>query len=202
MDIAKIRRKLKESSKTEERVTSETTKECDSSLLASQQTHRESYKGTEEKPDELISIEVEETEEKVELLVFSLFSEDYAFKVSELEEIIRPQQFTPIPRTPEYLLGVTSLRGKIIPVIDLKKMLFLTGKDDIKKQKIIILKGDRGPIGVRVDRIAGVMRLPAQALTESPPHLNESQLKYIEKVAIFNGRFISIINTEEIMNIM
>lgn len=202
MDIAKIRRKLRESSKTEERVTPETTKDADSSLLTSQHDNSEGYKGAEERSKELILREIEKAEEVVELLVFSLFSEEYAFKVSELEEIIRPQQFTTIPRTPEYLLGVTSLRGKIIPVVDLKKMLDLSGKDEAKKEKIIILKGNKGPIGVRVDRIAGVVRLPAQALTESPPHLNESQLKYIDKVAIYNSRFISIINTEEIMNIM
>lgn len=202
MDIAKIRRKLRESSKTEERVTPETTKDADSSLLTSQHDNSEGYKGAEERSKELILREIEKAEEVVELLVFSLFSEEYAFKVSELEEIIRPQQFTTIPRTPEYLLGVTSLRGKIIPIVDLKKMLSLTVKEDATRQKIIILKGDRGPIGVRVDRISGVVRLPAQALTESPPHLNESQLKYIDKVAIYNSRFISIINTEEIMNIM
>ncbi|MFN3479559.1 MAG: chemotaxis protein CheW, partial [Thermodesulfovibrionales bacterium] len=146
--------------------------------------------------------EIEETEEMVELLVFSLHSEEYAFKISELEEIIRPQQISTLPRTPEYLLGVTSLRGKIIPVVDLKRMLSLTGKDSSTRQKIIILKGDRGPIGVMVDMIAGVVRLPARALTESPPHLDESQSRYIQQVAIFNSRFISIINTEEIMNTM
>lgn len=201
MDIAKIRKKFKESSKTEERLIPETTKERGSSLSTSQQAN-EVYQGTVERTEESISTEIEVTEEMVELLVFSLYSEEYAFKVSELEEIIRPQQITTIPRTPEYLLGVTSLRGKIIPVVDLKKMLSLAGKDNATRQKIIILKGNKGPIGVKVDTIAGVVRLPARALAESPPHLNETQSRYIQQVAIFNSRFISIITTEEIMNIM
>lgn len=197
MDIAKIRKKLRESSKKEERVCLETTKEVEPSLDTLQ-----GYPETVGKADELTPAETEETVEVVELLVFSLYNEEYAFKVSELEEIIRPQQITTIPRTPEYLLGVTSLRGKIIPVVDLKKMLSLTGRDNATRQKIIILKGNKGPIGVTVDMIAGVVRLDEQALTESPPHLNESQLKYIKQVAIFKNRFISIINTEEILNIM
>lgn len=202
MDIAKIRKKLRESSKTEERLTPETTKEGEPSLSTSRQEFSEVYQETVERTDESISTEIEETEEMVELLVFSLCSEEYAFKVSELEEIIRPQQITTIPRTPEYLLGVTSLRGKLIPVVDLKRMLSLTGKDNVTRQKIIILKGNKGPIGVMVDRIAGVVRLPTRSLTESPPHLDESQSRYIQQVAISNSRFISIITAEEIMNIM
>lgn len=207
MDISKIRKKFKESRKEKEGVPPGLT--GDSSVLSKEGVQEVAVTDVIIKPitgeDETRiqeTLEDNSTVEIVELLVFSLYNEEYAFKVSELEEIIRPQQITLIPRTPEYLLGVTSLRGKIIPVIDLKKMLLLTGKGESKRQKIIILKGNRGPMGVRVDKISGVVRLPVSELTESPPHLNESQLRYIDQVAILNNRFISIINTEEIMNIM
>lgn len=193
MDIAKIRKRLKESPKTKADASSEA-----KGMMEDSQREAEPV----EVSDDIILREAEEAEEIVELLVFGLFDEEYAFKVSELEEIIRPQHITYIPKTPEYLLGVTSLRGRIIPIIDLKKMLFLTGNGESTKQKIIILKGKKGSIGVRVDRISGVVRLPVSKLTEGPSHLNESQLRYIEQVAVFNNRFIAIINTEEISNNM
>jgi purine-binding chemotaxis protein CheW len=194
MDIAKIRKKFKEA-RAEEPQPEETL--ARTFEPSPQELQDVSIDSTEE-----LSTDIEEAEEIIEILVFSLCNEEYAFKVSELQEIIRPQQITYIPRTPEYLMGVTSLRGKILPVIDLKSMLSLTGEVESGRQKIIVVKGVKGPIGVKVDRIEGVMRLPVTGLTESPSHLNESQLRYIDHVAISGNRFISILNTEEISNIM
>ncbi len=193
MDIAKLRKRLKEKSeKNDISIPGESGVDNGAQPLPE---HSETRDGTPEAG-------IVETDDIIELLVFGLYNEEYAFMVSELEEIIRPQQITSIPRTKEYLIGVTSLRGKIIPVIDLKKMLLLTGKEESAKRKIIVLKGNKGPLGVLVDRIAGVVRLPVSGLTEAPAHLKESQLRYINQVAVFNSRFISIINSEEIMNIM
>jgi len=194
MDIAKIRKKFKEARAEEPQPEETLARTFEPSPQELQDVNIDS---TEE-----LSTDIEEAEEIIEILVFSLCNEEYAFKVSELQEIIRPQQTTYIPRTPEYLMGVTSLRGKILPVIDLKSMLSLTGEVESGRQKIIVVKGVKGPIGVKVDRIEGVMRLPVTGLTESPSHLNESQLRYIDHVAISGNRFISILNTEEISNIM
>lgn len=200
MDIAKLRKKLKEANQAKEADLSRVA-ESTIPIVKNKQRIEEGPPTVREGDDEIALVE-ERAEEVVELLVFSLYDEEYAFKVSELEEIIRPQHITPIPRTPDYLIGVTSLRGKIIPIVDLKRRLLLTGTEDSKRQKIIILKGPKGPLGVMVDRISGVVRLPLSGLTDSPPHLDESQLRYIEQVALFNNRFISIINTGEITNIM
>ncbi len=66
--------------------------------------------------------------ELVELLTFSLSNEEYAFRVSDVEEVLRMQRITMVPTMPDYVLGITSLRGKIIPVIDLKTRLNLQEK--------------------------------------------------------------------------
>lgn len=135
----------------------------------------------------------------VELLTFTLDREEYAFRVGDLQEIIRPQRITRIPKSEAYLLGITSLRGKIIPVIDLKKMLSLDGKtgEEVTKQKIAIVKGPKGPIGALIDRVAGVIRPSVSQIVESPAHLPETEMKFIEGVAIVEGRFISILRIEE-----
>ena len=64
----------------------------------------------------------------VELLTFSLSNEEYAFRVNDVEEVLRIQKITMVPTMPDYVLGITSLRGKIIPVIDLKTRLGLQEK--------------------------------------------------------------------------
>ena len=70
----------------------------------------------------------EDTVEMVELLTFSLSNEEYAFRVPAVEEVIRSQLIAYVPTMPGYVLGITSLRGKIIPVIDLKTRLNLQEK--------------------------------------------------------------------------
>lgn len=136
----------------------------------------------------------------VELLTFRLTKEEYAFRVDEVQEIIKPQRITRIPRSRPYLIGITSLRGKIIPVIDLKAMLSLRGEcDDERRQKILILKGTRGPLGVLIDRVINVIRPPASTIVETPAHLPEAEMRFIDGVAIVDGRFVSIIKTEEVL---
>jgi purine-binding chemotaxis protein CheW len=149
--------------------------------------------------------------EVVELLTFSLSKEEFAFKVPEVEEIIRLQPITRVPAMQEYVLGITSLRGKIIPVIDLKKRIIFRGgrRGDEQsplekrkgKEKILILLGPRGPIGVTIDRVMGVVRLPGSKVLEPPAHLLEEERKFVDGVVILEKRFVSIVRCEEALKI-
>ncbi|HYA31528.1 MAG TPA: chemotaxis protein CheW [Thermodesulfovibrionales bacterium] len=139
----------------------------------------------------------------VELLTFVLGEEEYAFRIGEVHEIIRPQRITRIPRAEASLLGITSLRGKIIPVIDLRKTLSLDGKagQEGRKQKILILNGVKGPFGAMIDRVVGVIRSRASGIVETPAHLPEAQMKFIEGVAVMDGKFISILSIGEVITL-
>jgi len=107
-----------------------------------------------------------------------------------------------IPKTASHLRVITSLRGKIIPVVDLRRLLSLNGNTvEEAKQKILILKGPKGPIGALIDRVVGDIRPSDSNIVETPPHLPEAQMRFIEGVAIVDGRFISIIRTEEAASI-
>lgn len=160
----------------------------------------------------------------VELLTFHLSTEEFAFRLSDIEEILRFQQITIVPKVSDYILGITSLRGKIIPVIDLKKRLLITpsitplpsplaeerglvngGRGglalDESRKKILILKGSRGPAGTLVDRVRGVIRISPSEIVEPPAHLTVVELMFIEGVVLHNSRFISVIRMEEVLNI-
>ncbi len=225
MDIAKIRKKLKKSEKDEyqletdnkeiekievntptllnkksEPLTAEEHPLPKSAEIIDKQEVVEEGKKSEAK--ETIE-EKTATEEIIEILSFKLLQEDFAFKISQLEEILKPQRITKVPKTPKYLMGITSLRGKVIPVIDLKLKLSLTDNPSTidHKGKILILKGPKGKIGVAVDSVTGVMRLEKSEIQPPPSHLTEAELRFIEGVAIMNKRFVSIINMEEITDI-
>ena len=158
--------------------------------------------------------------ELVELLTFSLSNEEYAFRVSDVEEVLRMQKITMVPVMPDYVLGITSLRGKIIPVIDLKTRLGLqekslstnspgaspadnpeTGENSGMEKKIMIISGPKGMIGATIDKVMGVVRLPLSGMLQPPGHLDEKELKFIEGIVVIEKRFISIIHSDAAMDI-
>lgn len=170
----------------------------------------------------------EDAEELVELLTFRLGQEEFAFRVSEVEEIIRHQQTTYVPTAPGYVLGITSLRGKIIPVLDLKNRLNLdtvsyvppshsstvreTGGDEngsespeeggrhFDQQKILIVTGSRGMIGATIDQVLGVVRIPSSEILNPPAHLSDEEIRYIAGVVILEKRFISLLRADVTMD--
>lgn len=139
-------------------------------------------------------------EELVEIVVFKLSEELYGFRVSEVQEVLRPQRITKVPRTVDFIPGVTSVRGKIIPVIDLRKRFHIGAEGTSGASNIIILKGvDRGLIGVLVDRTMDVIRIPESEIMRPPSHLAETEARFIEGVVAQEDKFISIIQPEELL---
>jgi len=139
----------------------------------------------------------------VELLTFQLASEEFAFRISDVEEILTPQQITMVPKAPEYVLGITSVRGKIMPVLDLRKRLSIkdNGISGEARKKILTMKGPKGRIGAMIGKINGVIRIDESDIDEPPSHLTEADLMFIEGVVLYNNRFISVIRLSEAANI-
>jgi purine-binding chemotaxis protein CheW len=152
-----------------------------------------------EAPESGETEETEGTEEIIEILTFGLMKQEFAFRISHLEEILRMQRITKLPKVPDYVLGITSLRGKIIPVMDLKSRLSLAAEPSEKdhKGKILIVKGPRGPIGIVVDKVIGVVRIEKSGILPPPSHFSEEELRFIDGVAVVDRRFVSIVNMEE-----
>ncbi len=239
MDIAKIRKKIKEGKEEKGKSQEESPEVAPSSEEAdirrsekpvtkeSSAVHEQQDETEEATSHETISLparsginetaplakiaETEDTgEEIVELLTFHLSTEEFAFRVFDIEEILRFQRIMPVPKVPDYILGITSLRGKIIPVIDLKKRLSINGKGetvladlqaDNSRKKILTLKGPKGPVGAVIDKVRGVIRISPSEIVEPPAHLSEAELIFIEGVVLYNSRFISVIRMEKILEI-
>lgn len=223
MDIAKIRKKLKEDQQTKAKNKPDTQLELKQDITNEHTIETNTPSGEvmsvseneviEEKKESIIKTTdvqapeippISETEDEIiEFLTFSLMNEEFAFRITNLDEILNYQRIAIVPRMPKYVLGITSLRGKIIPVLSLKLKLSLTDShgDNEKKGKILILKGIKGPIGAIVDKVIGVMRIPKSELLPPPSHLSEAELKYVEGVAVIDTRFISILNIEEVTSI-
>lgn len=232
MDIAKIRKKVKKqqkstkrSKKTEENkiedkktsdieITSgsEDTEEkiqLEDTSDSPKETQRESK---DEPVDKELSVDTEiipEGYQTEKILTFRLSQEEYGFYMKDIQEITNYYSITPIPRCPEYLSGVISLRGKIVPLLNLKRLFNIHEQGDSednstkknKAKKVIILKAPKGPMGVIADRILGTQDVNKALLKDSPGNISENEAKYIDSIAVINDKFISILNVESIVSL-
>ncbi len=111
--------------------------------------------------------------EEVELLSFRLGDEHYAVMVDDVREVLKPRDLTPVPNTPDYVLGVTSLRGTMLPVVDLCIRLGLAPGVRDEKSRIIVISPDEEDVGLLADRVTGVFRVSPDAVKPAPENIEQ-----------------------------
>lgn len=115
---------------------------------------------------------LEEETQEVSLLLFGLSTEFYALRIEDASEVISLPQYTPVPRTPPYLLGVCFRRGPLLPLLDLGRRLGLRqgfrrgllGPSRSDRPAVVIAKSRLGEMGLLVDRVMRVAKVPAAAI--------------------------------------
>lgn len=105
-------------------------------------------------------------------LTFMVAQEEYGLEILKVQEIIQRQAVTKIPRTPEYVRGVINLRGKVIPVIDLRRKFGFETAQDTDKTCIIVVQISQGKgivvIGIIIDEVKEVLDIHAENIEETP----------------------------------
>lgn len=109
--------------------------------------------------------------QEIEMLSFRLGSEEYAVMVENVREVLKRRDLTMVPNTPDYIPGVISLRGAMLPVIDLCIRLGITlGARDEKSRIIVVSPGDED-VGLIVDRVTGVHRIKEDEIKPPPENI-------------------------------
>jgi purine-binding chemotaxis protein CheW len=145
--------------------------------------------------------DLDEEEEVVGFLNFSLENEEYALNILNIKEIIKPKEITEIPKAPSHLLGIISLRGEIIPVIDLKRKLKLIPVSITETTRIIVIQYEENLVGILADSISQVLRIHKKDIQPSPSMINKVELEFIKGITRHNGKLIILLNIERIFNI-
>ncbi len=126
------------------------------------------------------SIEQEDTQ-KDRYLTFVIGSECYGIEIQYVTEIIGIQEITEIPELPEYVRGIINLRGKIIPVVDVRIRFKKETKEYNDRTCIVVVDIKNLSIGLIVDNVAEVLTIPEQDIVE-PPQVNKANNRYIKKI--------------------
>jgi purine-binding chemotaxis protein CheW len=173
-------------------------------------SHRDLPLATEEAYYRSLAERVRERPQ-IELLTFMLGDQEYALGIRLLREIIRVPRVTPVPRVVPFVLGIISLRGGIVPIVDLRTRLRLPGGNQPSGPgggRILVVSRDGESFGLLVDRVKNVVRMPAAEIEPPPAGLSGVEQEFLHGLGRYRDRLIILLdldpvlafNAEEIMS--
>jgi purine-binding chemotaxis protein CheW len=139
------------------------------------------------------------TAQLLQLVSFSVAAEEYGLDSLRVQEIIRTQQLTRVPNLPDYVEGVINLRGKVIPVVALRRRLGLESVASDKNTRIVVVDVHGQTLGFIVDAVSEVLRISADAV-EPTPRIGNVEREYISGVGKLETRLLLMLDLERLLN--
>ncbi|MBI1911841.1 MAG: chemotaxis protein CheW [Deltaproteobacteria bacterium] len=155
--------------------------------------HQDTVAPTEDNYEESLK-KSSQNEEKLSIISFFLGVNEYAFEVTDAVEVLKARQLTEVPRTPEFIKGILSLRGEMIPVIDLKKRLGISLTADKASSRILVAAIEDVKAGFLVDKLSGVKEVSAGAVEVAEPQ------KFIKGVIKVYDSNILLLDTSKLID--
>lgn len=144
-------------------------------------------------------IDIEEKKNIIQLVAFKLADEEYAVDVSQVIEIKKLIAITRVPKAQNYYFGVINLRGSVIPILDLKKIINIPTSQNTKSNRIIILKINSITFGIVADSVSEVIEADKEEI-KNPEKINLNlEKKYISGIGKYDGRVFILLNLAEII---
>lgn len=140
-----------------------------------------------------------QSSQELQLVIFRLANEEYGLPITKVHEINRLVPITKLPQTPSFMEGIINLRGRIIPVIDLRKRFSLSVSAHDDDTRIIIVEVSGQTVGIIVDAVAEVVRLPMAGI-EPPPPAFVLDSRYIYGVGKLEDRLLILLEIDNILS--
>jgi len=142
-----------------------------------------------------------DSNELLQLVSFKIGNEEFGINILIVQEIIKTVQITKVPNAPVFVEGIINLRGRVIPVIDLRTRLNLEKKPQDKDTRIIVMEINSKTVGFIVDEVNEVLRIP-KSITEPPPSMVTAGInsEFITAVGKLEDRLITLIDLEKVLS--
>jgi len=140
-------------------------------------------------------------QEEEQLVVFGLASELYGVEIGRVQEIIRMQVITEVPRAPQFVEGVINLRGGIIPVVDLRKRFGMGDEAHDKDTRIVVVEMGGQRVGLVVDRVSEVLRVPKSDIEPPSALVTTVDSAYLRAIAKLEDRLVILLDLDRVLNI-
>ena len=133
-------------------------------------------------------------------LTFKIGAEEYGLEILKVQEIIKMMDITKVPRVPEFVRGVINLRGKVIPIVDLRKRFGLSSREHDKHTRIIVIEINNMIVGFVVDSVSEVLRIPASTVEPPPPVVAGLESEYISGVGKLEDRLLILLDLDRLLS--
>jgi purine-binding chemotaxis protein CheW len=134
--------------------------------------------------------------EEQQIVICELGDEHYGLDIASVLEIIREQVVTPVPRAPSFVRGVINLRGRIIPVVDLRGRLGMPETEPTKDSRIIVAESGGTRIGLIVDSVSEVVMVPLESVEATPEVAAGEDAEYLRSIAKLGGRLVLLLELD------
>jgi purine-binding chemotaxis protein CheW len=135
-----------------------------------------------------------------QLVVFELSTESYGVDIGAVREIIRMQEITRVPRTPSFVEGVINLRGRVIPVIDLRKRFCLSVCERNRDSRIVVVDIAGQDIGVVVDAVTEVLRIKSDSIAPPSTMIAGADSTYLIGIVKLEGRLVILLDLARVLS--
>ena len=135
-----------------------------------------------------------------QIVVFELNSESFGIDIAAVESIIKMQEITAMPQAPDFVEGVINLRGKVLPVIDLRKRFNLSERKIEKDSRIIVVNTGQTGVGMIVDGVSEVLTISDGLIEEAPKITSTVDSTFVSGIAKVDNRLIILLDLGRVLS--
>jgi purine-binding chemotaxis protein CheW len=146
-----------------------------------------------------VDVAAAQSGDEQQLVVFQLAAEFYGVEISRVHEIIRLQSVTRVPRAPAFVEGVINLRGKVIPVVDLRRRFGLPTAEHTRASRIVVVEIGDQVVGVVVDGVSEVLRVNGATVEPPSPVVAGIDSEYIHGIAKLPERLVILLDLDRVL---
>jgi len=133
---------------------------------------------------------------ELQIVVCELADEHYGLDIAKVFEIIRHQPITPVPRAPLFVKGVINLRGRIIPVVDLRGRFGMAEVEPTKETRIVVAESRSTRVGLIVDSVSEVLLLPLDSVEPTPEVAAGKDAEYLRGIAKLGENLVLLLELD------
>lgn len=149
--------------------------------------------------DSVEAIKTAGGDELLQLVTFNLGNEEYAVAILKVQEINRMKEITRVPNSPSFVEGVINLRGKVIPVVNLRNKFGFAPKENNEQTRIMIMDIQGITMGLVVDSVSEVLRIPSSTVEPTPPMASNISAEFITGIAKVEDRLIILLDMDRLL---
>ena len=140
------------------------------------------------------------TSDWLQLITFQVSGEEFGIEIVHVQEILRMQRLTRVPKSPAHVAGVINVRGKLIPVVNLRQRFGLVDAAATNATRIVVIDFKTMILGLIVDSVSEVLRISAAAVVPAPG-LGREQRDYVAGIAKLDSRLIIVLDLERLTSV-